>query len=933
MFDLRKAKRIIAVALVLTPSLLFGQAPRSGVADPFAGFDLPDEWEDRFWAGPNAQSLLKLSPKEIRDLVPEQAGFRYCRCPACDAGEEDNPLIWSISSPKTLKCKVCGTVVPDSKAPSVEAPKAPEPPKPGEPAKPAAEPAKPADPPKSGEETIEVLPKITHHYPYFELPEPKQHYPAERVYLAAKADYEAREFLAKAALYAAVRYHEQARADKDPALAALTSLILVRFALVYPAYAVHFDQPNMPKFLQKADLAPPYRRGYKSAKWDWNGSLNVPLNLVIAYALIQDDPALDRAAEFLDVANPKQRIERDLFHAAADFTRHQPEEVNENGLQATRGILAVGRLLNDPLLVTDAITRLDRFAQAGFYYDGFWGKGTRQAHQRVMSQLDGWIERLLVGFRSPEPPNGLQTPKSPSTELNGLPLLALAREAGATILSETEATDVEVVSWPAPSTVAESRAAKLLGGTGIARLAIGEEEQGLDLELRGLDTFGPDQIQRQSLRLAAGGKLLLGDLDESPGLPNGFDRSSVSHNTVVVDGLNQRESLPQARIAASGGDFIFYAADPDFQVVTHDDPRAYPISTKRYRQTLIASSGPRNRYAVSIFEVNGGLQHDQYFHGPAESSARWRLPLKTTPGPSSLLPPSITYVPNARGDDDRWFVQSQGDFADLAETTTNRPTTATLITEPETNSGLRIHLLTTGSSRLMTATSPTSSSTAGRGSLVIRRRSTEGASMDSTFVTVFEPLNEAIPRLKRVGRVASSDSTVVIYLETADGPEELIVNLNPGKPCKVTLADSREFTMDGLAARVRSNSVVLAGGTFARTGDLHVEQGLVRGKIVAAFRRASEGSCGLFETNQTIPNPEKLVGRSLLISHGNGITRGWTIHSVQDSDSGARIFVREEPGFLIDSKSNEARYYQFPQSTFKGPHTFRVSLIARSTAN
>ena len=909
----RNTKWVIALAMILSPLPSLGQTPGAGVGDPFARFDLPDDWEDRFWASPNAKALLKLSPKAIADLVPEQAGFRYCRCPNCDAREDDDPLAWSIDTPKSLKCKVCQAVVPEPAKPAAD------------PAKPHAEPAKPVT-----EETIEVLPRIVHHYPYIELPEIKQHYPGERLYLAAKADYEAREFLAKAALYAAVRHHEQTATAKDPALAELAALILIRFARVYPAYATHYDQLNTPKFLQKADLAPPYRRGYKTAKWDWNGSLNVPLNLVVAYALIRDDPAIEKAAQFLDVENPRALIERDLFRSAAEFTKDQPEEVNENGLQATRGILAAGRLLDDPLLIADAIKRLDRFSQAGFYHDGFWGKGTRVAHQRVMSQLDGWIERLLVGFRPPEQLASLRKVENGSSELRRLPLLALAREAGSAILTEPTRSDVEVVSWPARPVIAESRGPKLLGGTGIARLSVGDGPQGLDLELRGLDSFGSGQIQRQTLRLAAGGKILLGDLDDGPGLANGFDRSSVSHNTVVVDGLNQRESLLQARIAASGGDFVFFAADPDFQVATHDDPRSYPRSTKRYRQTLIASAGPSNRYAVSVFEVNGGLQHDQFFHGPADSAARWRLALATTPRPSSLLPPSITYVPDAPADNDRWFVQSQGDFNELAETVTDRPTTATLLTDSETQVGTRLHLLTSGSSRLITAVSPGASSGQARGSLVIRKRSADGSNLDTTFVTVFEPLSGEIPRLKRVGRVASSESTVVIYLETADGPESIIVNLNPGKPCKVELADGRVFSMDGLAARVRGHALVLAGGTFAETGTARVEQGIARGKILAAIRKSTEDSCGLFETDATLPNPEKLAGRILLIAHGDGTTRGWTIHSAQNTENGARVFVREEPGFRIDAKSNEARYYQFPQSNFKGPHTFRISMIART---
>ena len=146
-----------------------------------------------------------------------------------------------------------------------------------------------------------------------------------------------REFLAKAALYAAVRHHEQPAGRKDPALARLACVLLLRFAQVYPAYATHFDQPGQPKYFQPADLPPPYRRGYRTAKWDWTASLDVPLNLVIAYALVRDDPALAEAGRQLDDANPSRTIERDLFRASAEFVRRQPEEFSEVSLQAYRG--------------------------------------------------------------------------------------------------------------------------------------------------------------------------------------------------------------------------------------------------------------------------------------------------------------------------------------------------------------------------------------------------------------------------------------------------------------------------------------------------------------------------------------------------------------------------------------------------------------------
>ena len=53
-----------------------------------------------------------------------------------------------------------------------------------------------------------------------------------------------------------------------------------------------------------------------------------------------------------------------------------------------------------------------------------------------------------------------------------------------------------------------------------------------------------------------------------------------------------------------------------------DDPRAYPHSASRYRQTLVVTASDHSCYAVSVFEVDGGFQHDQFFHAaPGRTTA------------------------------------------------------------------------------------------------------------------------------------------------------------------------------------------------------------------------------------------------------------------------------------------------------------------------
>ena len=247
-----------------------------------------------------------------------------------------------------------------------------------------------------------------------------------------------------------------------------------------------------------------------------------------------------------------------------------------------------------------------------------------------------------------------------------------------------------------------------------------------------------------------------------------------------------------------------------------------------------------------------------------------------------------------------------------------------------------MHLLTEASLSAVTATSPDPlaprrglQDNSGRGSLILRHRSEDGSTLRTTFVTLFEPVSAAIPALTRVGRVPSTAGTVVVYVESADGPEYLFVNLSPGTPVTARLADGRGLSTDGLAVRVSASGLVLAGGTFAECEGKSVRLPAFSGQIIWAVRKGSEGSRGWFESDTPLPDPDTLAGRVLLIRHGDGTTRGWTLQRVENTADGARLHVREEPGFLVDPSDGSARYYQFPHTTSPGPHPFRISRIAR----
>ncbi len=556
----RLSMRAIVFALaVVAAGLQPGEAAAAGIDEILGTAEIPSAWRAQFWKSSGGRALAALELKQVAELVPVQSGLRFCRCPACGAEERDEPLVWSLDQPKALKCRRCNVIFPNDKYP----------------AKPGGK-----DVP---EETIEVLPGVTHHYPYHVVEDGKTRYPDERLYLQAKIDYEARKYLAKAALYAAAEARARPPAARNPRMAVLACVILLRFAQVYPAYAMHYDQPGRPKYLHPARMQPPLRRGYQTAKWEWTGSLEVPLNLVMAYALIRDDPGWAEAGKLLDDPVPQKTVERDLFHAAAEFARAQPEESSEEALQVYRGMVAVGRLINDPTLIADARLRLDGFLRRGFYHDGFWRQAGLQAHRRVLDLLDGWVGIMLAG----EPAGSRTTPASATGKHAGrdqagttpdrIPLIGLARAASATLGTRSVDEAVQRAVWTGGAATAPDRHPVLLGGAGLAHLAVGRSATALDLDLCGFDSYSGPHFQRLALRLSAAGVPILDDLDESAATTGGWELATASHNTVVVNGLNQRETPRQASQPTAGSDFRFFAAAPDFQVVSVDDPRLSSI--------------------------------------------------------------------------------------------------------------------------------------------------------------------------------------------------------------------------------------------------------------------------------------------------------------------------------------------------------------------
>ena len=195
-------------------------------------------------------------------------------------------------------------------------------------------------------------------------------------------------------------------------------------------------------------------------------------------------------------------------------------------------------------------------------------------------------------------------------------------------------------------------------------------------------------------------------------------------------------------------------------------------------------------------------------------------------------------------------------------------------------------------------------------------------------------------QLGRVGRMNNTPGFVVLLLETPDGPEHLIVNLQPGILRKVPLADGRELATDGPGCPSPARRVdARRGGPSPTSAAWPYRQASWSGRVVAVGRSggpaAATGSTspatttpslGWFEVDATLPEALRVAGRTLHIRHGDGTTHGWTLMRVEPlGKRRSRLHVREEPGFTLEGSSRDptARYYQFPGTTSPGPHPVR----------
>ncbi|MCD6351784.1 MAG: heparinase II/III family protein, partial [Armatimonadetes bacterium] len=93
----------------------------------------------------------------------------------------------------------------------------------------------------------------------------------------------------------------------------------------------------------------------------------------------------------------------------------------------------------------------------------------------------------------------------------------------------------------------------------------------------------------------------------------GWAKQTAAHNLVVIDERRQGEA------PGSGGSLYCLADTPGLQLVEADSPLSYSAQKATvYCRTLALVGEPPDCYALDLFRVAGGKQHDYFFHALGE---------------------------------------------------------------------------------------------------------------------------------------------------------------------------------------------------------------------------------------------------------------------------------------------------------------------------
>ena len=688
--------------------------------------------------------VRELDEARVIELVPLQSGLHYIDCPNCDQGKQEGQLTWSIDSPNEVVCEFCKHRYPSEKYPM------------------------------SDNVTVQSPLGRTAHFPYWKNEQGYRHF------FQAKRDDEIRIYLAQQARDLAALYV----ATKDKQYARRSAVIVDRFAELFPNWCYHYDYPFQQKEIYDGNVAPNrFRSGYRTARWTWWAYLDIPLPLILAYDGIRESGVLSELSQErgVDVA---ARIERDLIRNACDQVMANQDLLTNMSPSAWRSLIQAGKVIKEPYYVHEPVRRLGRFVETQFFYDGMWSEGSPDYGSQTMGGLSQVLQALQGYSDPPGYVDPIDASRFDNLELStSFPSLNQARE----VLSKMRLPNGRSVpvhdTWSTSKRgTTEQTKPYLLPALGHACLGGGNGDTQTQFHLTWSGGYGHSHGDNLSLLLFANGQESLSDLGYTHTAYRAWTLATAAHNTVVIDGKNQELGGIKS---PTDGQLMFYdATDPRVQIVSATGERGYPGLAKNYSRTLVVvDMGEGRRYAIDVFDVEGGQTHDYLLHGDADRDAIVRSELKLKPI-KTLLPPNMKWTPTRNEGETGRIAEQHYAYGFLSELSgcdlkANQVVPITFGSADATGPKLLVTLLTENDSELIIGKNPSIRRALEndgkldqfqRPFMMLRHQATQSR---SRFVSVLEPYVDT-PFIKSIERLPAPKGTIAIQVRS-DERTDLIV--------------------------------------------------------------------------------------------------------------------------------------------------------------
>ena len=835
--------------------------------------------------------VMAMSEADMVALVPDKTGFRFMGCPNCDEGTQEGQLRWSISDPHRVKCRFCDMVFPNDQYPEDRVMKVVNP------------------------VGVEVA------YPYWEDAT------GYRYLFSARGWREARTYFSRIAQL----YGELYQMTGERVYARRSVLILDAFARYYPGFLVSRDWPHRPKGFA---TEPPYPNG--GGKWGRWRHDEMPTNLVFAYDSIYNSGELERLSEEMGT-DVKARIENDFFRGAIRQDQFHETDYGNAGPRIYEGYIAIGRVLGDPGLVHEGVRQSRELFRRTFYEDGFWMEGSVGYHQMTM----GGMNRVFRAVRGYSDPPGYVHPEN-GTRLDGLDL-----ERDIAVITRAKRI-LDICRYPDGRQmtmhdnwahfrnlrVPDRSVSTLLAGVGHAWLGQGKVDKQVQLHLHFSGGYGHEHADNLNMGLFAKGRELLPDVGYTHTRHRVWSTSTLCHNTVVID---EKRQHTRGRSGPSDGRLL--AFEPGFDAVKWAEASgegAYPGLARVYRRALLlVNAGESDVYAVDLFRVTGGSQHDWALHGNADADGEASVSVPLAPYGEHMLPGVDVRLPT--GESDRGDAGGRNiAYAYFQNVSRGAASDDLKITFSIDDSpvAVRTHIPGKAGAEVFAGDAMSFRRAEENDALLdkfrmpiflLRRKGTPPLS--SRFAAVHEPFSGK-PFVDDV-RVEMLDGDAVGITVSHHGVVDHIVYRGGPGDNAISIGD---LSLNGEVGFVRARDgrpelMGLWGGTLLKWDQVVLEgSGAYQGEVTGTLRTDAGAPHDALIVRGELPTGEALKGSTAIVTFGDGSTRGCRVRAVSREGGKTHVLLESDPGFDVDAEG--MRHLFFPHRKIPGKVRYRLRTSA-----